>query len=646
MHLGETLNIDWLECIPVAAVVYNTNDRTAIFANSMRLKMLELSSVSELNKLIEKDIETHCFGKKTEIHGKVANCDVKEYRVSVCNGKDFFIKELSNPVKTELYGEVICAFIKEIKAEQRLNRMSGVHYEKILDALGFEYKSIYYVNLYDDTFFLYKTDDISTNDIAYGELKYSAAMQACVYAIIDESDQERMLYETSIERLSERIKSEKSFILRYKAKPNKENETYFGLRVVSCDDEITPGQIVMGFKCMDALVAQEIGIAKRESEANRAKSSFLMNMSHDLRTPMNAIIGFSDLIDKNYNNSEKVKDYISKIKHSGKYLLSLIDDILDLTRIENGVTNVYKETNDLRALWSSYEDVMRVQMIEKGIDFTVEVDIIHDTVMCDTSKLGKIYLNILGNAYKYTSKGGKVSVVVTEIPTENDGEIISRAVITDTGRGMDKKFIPHIFEEFTREKTSENSNISGNGLGLSIVANLVSIMGGTITVESEKGAGSSFTVDIPMHIADNEAIRGKVKSPKVDKESLYGTRILLAEDNDLNSEITIEILKECGIETERAKDGLECLNMLEKSEDGYYDAVLMDIQMPVMNGLESASRIRAIDNSKSKIPIVAMTANAFEEDKKRAYAAGMNGFITKPIKMYEIVSQLTAAIFD
>ena len=374
--------------------------------------------------------------------------------------------------------------------------------------------------------------------------------------------------------------------------------------------------------------------------ANKAKSDFLFNMSHDIRTPMNAIVGYTDLLEKNIEDSRKSKEYIAKIRKVEAVLLSLINNVLEMSRIESGKAVMDEEAGSLTELFNNYYTVFEGQLQEKKIEFSSEIRVEHDYLYFDETKMRQIFINILSNSFKYTHSGGKVSVCVQELPSESRETALIRTEIKDTGIGMSQDFLPYIFDKFSRAHTSTDSRVEGTGLGMPIVKKLIDLMGGTITVESELGKGTAFTVTISHRIAETR------KSCGYDNVSDYtsafcGKRILLAEDNDLNAEIALEILSEVGFSVERAKDGIECLYMLEHSDNGYYDLVLMDIQMPNMDGYKATQFIRSLDDQgKASIPIIAMTANAFKEDRDRAIAFGMNGHVAKPIDIAALFSML------
>ena len=383
--------------------------------------------------------------------------------------------------------------------------------------------------------------------------------------------------------------------------------------------------------------------AEQAKKASEAKTRFLFNMSHDIRTPMNAIIGFSDLLGKNLDNEEKVREYLKKIKSSGNFLMTIINQVLEMARIESGTAILKTEAANLSELFYSVNTVLESDIQMKGIHCSIDTNVQHKYAFCDKTKLQEIYLNIMSNAIKYTPDGHSIHVTINE--TEFDDKKARYVfVCEDTGIGMDPEYLPHIFDEFSREHTTTENKVSGTGLGLSIVKSFVELMNGEIHVESELGKGTKFTVNIPLEISSEEDVYKKEQPEQpitIVKNS--GKRILLAEDNELNAEIAMELLKEEGFLIDWVKDGQECFDKLEESDEGYYDLILMDIQMPILNGYNTAAKIRQMENQKkAATPIVAMTANSFDEDIERTKKAGMNGFIAKPLdseKMFTILKQ-------
>ena len=375
--------------------------------------------------------------------------------------------------------------------------------------------------------------------------------------------------------------------------------------------------------------------AEQARSANEAKTRFLFNMSHDIRTPMNAIIGFSGLLEQNLDNKEKAKGYLKKIQVSSNLLLKIINQVLEMARIESGTATLNLEPCNLSELFHSVNFVFESDVKKKGLHFQVDSKVQHHYAFCDITKLQQIYLNIVSNAIKYTPADHTITVSVIEVPSHKENYARYIFVCEDTGYGMSEEFLPHIFDEFTREHTTTENKISGTGLGLSIVKSMVDLMDGTIKVESIKGKGTKFTVDIALQIASKEDFaEEQVMTKEIVNNEMKHKRILLAEDNDLNAEIAIEILKSEGYLVEHASHGQQCIEMLQNASDGYYDLVLMDIQMPFMNGYEACKEIRKMeDTQKANIPIIAMTANAFEEDKQMAMQAGMNDYVPKPMDM-------------
>ena len=375
----------------------------------------------------------------------------------------------------------------------------------------------------------------------------------------------------------------------------------------------------------------QVAVENAES-ANRAKSTFLFNMSHDIRTPMNAIIGYADLASRHLDDSAKLEKYMENIQVCGQNLLMLLNNVLDLARIENDKTEIEYSVSDVEKDFRNCIAMFQNQADSKGQTLTVTAQLQHPYVYADIPHLTEVCTNLVSNAVKYTGACGTIHCDITQKPGKKEGWCDTVITVADNGIGMSQEFQKHIFEPFERERTSTVSKVEGSGIGMGIVKKLVGLMGGTVEVESKIGVGSTFTVTIPCRIASQEERQAKRDTTSSDKKSLSGTKILLAEDNDLNAEIAVELLQEEGCTVDRAKDGVECVDMLEKAANGTYQLILMDIQMPVMNGYDAAKKIRRMDDlPKAEIPIIAMTANAFSEDKQAALDAGMNDHVSKPI---------------
>ena len=391
----------------------------------------------------------------------------------------------------------------------------------------------------------------------------------------------------------------------------------------------------------------EIALKKAE-DASLAKTRFLNNMSHDIRTPMNAILGYAQLMvnELKGKNLPEISEYLKKLQQSGNLLLSIINNVLDMAQIESGRMEIDENYGRIEDIRQTLFEIFGDEAKKKNLVLQYTINVEHENILTDTTKVKEIFVNILSNAIKYTSSGGSVKVSVDELPCDEDGYMMVRTRVSDTGIGMSQEYLTNIFEAFTREQNTTKSKIAGTGLGMSIVKKYVDLLGGTINVESELGKGSTFTVTLKHRIADESYyVKKYIEESGTGSEILEGRNILLAEDNDLNAEIAEAILESAGLKIERVEDGIQCVNRIEKMPADTYDMILMDIQMPQMDGYKATQAIRNLpDKDKASIPIVAMTANAFEEDKRDAIAAGMNGHIAKPIQVDKMLSILSEVI--
>ena len=397
-------------------------------------------------------------------------------------------------------------------------------------------------------------------------------------------------------------------------------------------------------KAKDLNEKLQIAVEKAEG-ANRAKTNFLNNMSHDIRTPMNAILGYNRLMRKKLTDPQLI-DYQRKIEQSGSLLLSIINHVLDMARIESGKSKLDENAEVLGMIFDEAYGVFAPEAAKKEIRMKKTIAVEHRSLICDGTKIREIFVNLISNAVKYTPRGGSVEVNVNELPCEREGFARIQTVVTDTGIGMSKEYLPTIYDSFSRERNTTMGKVAGTGLGMAIVKELVTMMGGTIEVKSELGEGTTFTVTLDHKIAETRHDdRKEIASRKAAAESLADLHILLAEDNDLNAEIAMTLLEEAGLKVDRAADGMQCVSRIEKEPAGTYALILMDIQMPNMDGYKATETIRQLpDPKKAAIPIIAMTANAFEEDRKMALAKGMNGYIAKPIDPAKMLAAIQDAI--
>ena len=391
----------------------------------------------------------------------------------------------------------------------------------------------------------------------------------------------------------------------------------------------------------------EIALKKAE-DASLAKTRFLNNMSHDIRTPMNAILGYAQLMEEELKEKDlpETSDHLEKLQQSGNLLLSIINNVLDMARIESGKMEIDENYGRIEDIRQTLFEIFGDEAKKKNIALHYTINVEHEHILTDTTKVKEIFVNILSNAIKYTPPGGSVMINVDELVCDESGYMMVRTRVSDTGIGMSQDYLTKIFDAFTRERNTTKSKITGSGLGMSIVKRYVDLLGGTIDVESEPGKGSTFTVTLKHRIADESYyVKKHDEGSGTASKILEGRNILLAEDNDLNAEIAEAILERAGLKTERVEDGIQCVNKITKMPVGTYDMILMDIQMPRMDGYKATQAIRHLpDKDKACIPIVAMTANAFEEDKRDAVAAGMNGYIAKPIQIDKLLSMLAEVL--
>ena len=374
---------------------------------------------------------------------------------------------------------------------------------------------------------------------------------------------------------------------------------------------------------------------RRAEEGSRAKSSFLFAMSHDLRTPMNAIIGYAELMEAHWGEKEAATNYLQKLKGASQFLLALIGNVLEIARIESGKETLNEAPWNLMKLEETLDILLDREISRKQLTVNRNVNIRHANVYCDALKIREIIMNLLSNAVKYTAEGGKIVLDIEEKPSVQDDFMTLQIRVSDNGIGISKEYIPHIFDAFTRERSSSESGIIGTGLGLHIVKSFVDLMNGDISVKSEPGKGTCFTVEISCRKVPEEELQQQMEE-QPENVSLAGRRFLLAEDNGLNAEIAMTILQDAEAEVELAADGKIAVDMLKDAPVGYYDTVLMDIQMPNMNGYQATGVIRKLPDERAKIPIIAMTANAFEEDRQAALAAGMDDYVAKPVEISEL----------
>lgn len=519
---------------------------------------------------------------------------------------------------------------------------------EIIEGLGKEYFSVLLLELDSGQIFSYREVGENGKRIADFCRKYEnqwcELLPAYADEIVTDESRENFLDQLSLDALCSK---QDDFSMTYEFKTG-DHIIYHQTRIAYVYKKDRSRVAVIGTRNIDDLIKKErMQEAKLKEayivaeEANKAKTDFLNNMSHDIRTPMNVILGYNELM-KQYLTDPILVDYQNKIEQSGKLLLSIINNVLDMARIESGKMVVEERAEQIGLVVEEIESVFESSAQEKNIVFTTSVDVDHTHVLWDGFKVREILMNLVGNAFKYTPDGGHITIDVKELDCERSGYVRIQTQIKDTGIGMSEDFLPTLFDSFSREYNTTIGKVSGTGLGMAIVKNLVDMMDGDICVKSKLGEGTCFTLTFEHRIADADSIEWNQELDVLDEKSiLEGKRVLLVEDNELNAEIAMAILEQSGLVLDRVEDGLACINRLSEVDADLYDLILMDIQMPNMNGYEATRRIRQFENvKKASIPILAMTANAFEEDKKMAIEAGMNGHISKPIDVNVLENEI------
>ncbi|MCR5080530.1 MAG: response regulator [Treponema sp.] len=529
---------------------------------------------------------------------------------------------------------------------------------EVINALSMDYSNVYMVNLFTSKVRVVRRDDYvgAFYSDEFGEQRYEDALDFYVSLSVYEGDRDMMRMALSRENLMKQYNERDSFFVSFRSYINSKL-SYMKLKIIKLGNESESGNILLGFMNVDEETEHEMKQRKTLQDAlvmaesaTKAKSNFLSNMSHDIRTPMNAIVGFTELAQRHVNDVEKVNSYLEKIRSSSKHLLGLINDVLDMSRIESGKMKIQTNITSLERVIQDVDNVVQPQIQAKKINYTIERHgDLQKLVHCDNLRLNQVLINILGNAVKYTPENGMIKFTVSEMPQIAEGYVSYQFRIKDNGIGMSQEFQEKLFDPFERDENNSNYQIQGTGLGLAITKNIVDLMNGSIFVKSEIDQGSEFLVCFDFESAEEAKFveQEKKKQAPVDLNKFKGVRILLVEDNELNRDIARELLKQVGFVLDEAVNGKLGADRYAASEPGYYKCILMDVQMPVMNGYEATKTIREfeqkIDDGR-RVPIVAMTANAFNEDKKEALESGMNAFVSKPFDINELLRVLDEMI--
>ena len=515
---------------------------------------------------------------------------------------------------------------------------ASIAYSRVAQALAGDYFSIYVVDPDTDRFEEYSaSEEYNKLEIEKQGDDFFNVSRKNMSRLIYEGDKDRFMGTFTKEKIMSILKRDGSFTMKYRLMFG-ETPVYVSMKATLLKDE-HGSRLIFGTNNIDAQMKREAEYRARMEEARmNARNDFLANMSHDIRTPMNAIVGYTNIAKNRKDDPAAVNDALDKISSASHFLLSLINDILDISKIESGKMQLTEAVCDLGDIFRRIEDITALQAKNKALIIRYDYNSVkHYKVLADELRVEQILVNIISNAIKYTPKGGTVDLLVEETGQTAAGRNHYRFVVRDTGIGISEDYLPHIFESFTREENTKLNRVQGTGLGLAITAKIVELMGGTISVESKVGEGSVFTVELSLLPVEEDGARTETEA---DHSGLRGKRILLVEDNAVNAEIAAMILEEYGVRTETAENGKIGVDLLKDKPEGYFDAVLMDIQMPVMNGYEASKEIRSLDSSRKDIPIIAMSANAYDEDVKDCLKAGMNAHIAKPFAPENLVSLL------
>lgn len=560
---------------------------------------------------------------------------------SACITARFFMNPTTEHLECVIYGMDITEEKKELLAYEKHMKEQF----DIVNALSRDYLNIFLVDGDTDTAKILKLDGYVTTGLVNNPdtiYPYQATCEQYISERVHPDDQEMMHDAMKLERVLQELAGKKEYVSSYKTLVDGEVH-YYQFKYMRLENT---KHIIAGFQNIDALITREKEVQKKlelalkaEEQSNQAKRVFMNSMSHDIRTPLNAIVGYTTLALSHIEEKDAVKKYLSRITTAGSHLIALVNDVLEMNQIESGNIQMDDLPVYVPDVIEELQTIMQASVAEKNLHFVVDTEeVVHKKILADKLRLNQVLLNILGNSVKFTKPGGSISFKVKEMGNAPEGYAGYCFEIKDTGIGMSREFRKHIFETFTREQTATVSGIQGSGLGMAIAKNIVDLLGGTIQVNSEVDKGTETTVFLQFKLCDS------VEENKEDDESIpdfRGKKILLVEDNELNREIAVEILQEAGFSMETAEDGMTAVEKMRHVAAGTYDLVLMDVQMPKMDGYEATREIRKLsDPEKSSIPIIAMTANAFAEDRQKAFEAGMDGYLAKPIDISKMLETL------
>lgn len=685
----------FLDEMPGGFFIYRADEtEQLLYANKAVLRIFGCDTMEQFLSITDgkfkglvyhEDLDAVENSIRDQIEHSVYDLDYVEYRIVCRDGSLRWIEDYGHYIRSETAGGIFYVFIGDAteKRRRRLIEQNALLKEKqeseqklrslikeydkelllinqehlrrleVIEGLSANYESILYADMDTDKIIPYRLSERTKHQFKknYQTRSFEWYIDDYVKVWVHPEDKENVRMFTNPDYIRSKLKEDKTYYINYRVIKDGELQ-YLQLRVVNVGRSDIISQIVMGYRKVDEEILREMEQKKilesalsNAKMANMAKNAFLSNMSHDMRTPLNAIFGFTSLAKNHVDNSDAVNGYLQKIEASGKQLLDLIDKVLEISWVESNDIYLTESECSLNDIMREVYNETLPQAVEKNIDFSINGDIPDDSaIYSDRDKLKQLMLYITNNAVKYTQSGGRVELSFTETERLPNSYAAYKFTVKDTGIGISKEFMEHIFEPFEREKNTTFSGVFGTGLGLTIARNIVEIMGGTIDVESEVGKGSTFTVSLKLRVQEKPAVTETV-SPENAMATLLNSKILLVEDNEINLEIETEILRELGFTIDTAENGQIAVEMIKKSEKGEYTLVLMDIQMPVMDGRRAAEEIRRLERPEhSGIPIIALSANALSSDKQLSIESGMNAHLPKPIDIPLLLETMTKVI--
>lgn len=667
-------------------------DEEIIYANQAMVRLLGCDTLEEFRALTgnsfrglvhPEDLEAVERSIREQIADSSYDLDYVEYRIITKNGEIRWIDDYGHFIHGETVGDVFYVFagdatekkarlwkaresfleekrqregafqakLEEYDQKLERNRQEQLRRLEVIGGLSVDYESIFYVNLDQNRVKAYRVSDRFEAQFPENarEREFTGFDSGYIRDWVYPEDRSLLEGVSTTEFIREKLSGDRTFYINYRVM-REGKPTYMQLRIVDVGNEDTVSQVVFGYRNTDREVRRDMEQRQLLLEtlheaklANNAKNLFLSNMSHDIRTPMNAIMGFTALAGKNLENREKMKEYLDMISASGEQLLQLLNDVLEISKIESAQLEVKEGECSLVGLMQQLQKGILLRAEARKITLSLDISHLrHDAVWADGEKLCQILSYLLDNALKYTREKGKVTLSVTEQEALQDNCFAYQFVVEDTGIGISEKFLEHIFDPFEREKNTTFSGIHGTGLGLTITKKLVDRMGGTIAVTSAPDEGSRFVIRLPLRVSEACSETGEeARAAETAVKHRGSRRILLVDDNEINLEIEAEMLKDSGFTVETVRDGREAFEKISQARPGEYDLILMDIQMPVMDGYEATRAIRRIqDQELAGIPIIAVSANAFEEDRSRALESGMNAHLPKPLDMGQLLEEM------